>query len=314
MGDSRSKYARHILKASSVVALNLAAVTITSGVSAQSLGDSVATAFGGGAAYDTGTGAFTLPSYMVQGTTFDNVGSALTELNGSLNAVAVVAGGAAGAAAANTLVLIELGEGNYGPFRSNNAASASNPAATGNNATAGGFGATASATQSLALGNSSSATAANSVALGFGSVASQANTVSVGAVGAERRIVNVDAGTLAAGSTDAVNGGQLFNTNQTTANALGGGAGVDADGNLTGPTYLIQGGSYTDVGSALGALDVQTTTNTNNITILNPRSRTERSARSVPITPRALRHPWRPEQTPSLVASVLLPPRPAPRR
>jgi len=268
MGDNRSKYARHILKASSVVALNLAAVTITSGVCAQSLGDSVATAFGGGAAYDNGTGAFTLPSYLVQGITFDNVGGALNKLDASVDLVGVVAAGAAGAAAANTLVLIDLRNGEFGPFRSDNTSGAANPNAGGDDSTAGGFGASASADQSLALGNSSSASGLNSVALGFGSVATQANTVSMGDVGSERRIVNVDAGTLAAGSTDAVNGGQLFNTNQTTADALGGGAGVDADGNLTGPTYLIQGGSYNNVGSALGALDAQTTTNTNNITIL----------------------------------------------
>ena len=255
MAHNRQNYARHILKASSVVALNLAAIAITSGASAQSLGESVATAFGGGAAYDTGTGAFTLPSYLIRGETFDNVGGALSELNGSLTGVLFDLAAVDGATLANTLVLIDLRDGNFGPFRSDNTAGAGNPDAAGDDSTAGGFGATASAAQSLALGNSSSATAANSVALGFGSVADQANTVSVGAVGAERRIVNVDAGTLSAGSTDAVNGGQLFATNQTTANALGGGAGVDVNGNLTGPTYLIQGGSYTDVGSALGALD-----------------------------------------------------------
>ncbi|MFM9926887.1 adhesin [Variovorax sp. H27-G14] len=56
------------------------------------------------------------------------------------------------------------------------------------------------------------------MALGQGSVASAANTVSVGAAGATRTITNVTAGNVAAGSTDAVNGGQL-NTVQQTANA-----------------------------------------------------------------------------------------------
>ncbi|WP_314106414.1 YadA-like family protein, partial [uncultured Stenotrophomonas sp.] len=50
------------------------------------------------------------------------------------------------------------------------------------------------------------ATAANSVALGQGSVADRADTVSVGAVGAERQVTNVAAGSAA---TDAVNKGQL---------------------------------------------------------------------------------------------------------
>jgi autotransporter adhesin len=55
------------------------------------------------------------------------------------------------------------------------------------------------------------------VALGAGSIADQANTVSVGAVGGERRIVNLAPGTISATSTDAVNGSQLFATNQNVA-------------------------------------------------------------------------------------------------
>ena len=43
--------------------------------------------------------------------------------------------------------------------------------------------------------------------------------VAVGAVGAERTITNVAAGTLAKGSTDAVNGDQLFSAQQKTAAA-----------------------------------------------------------------------------------------------
>ena len=42
------------------------------------------------------------------------------------------------------------------------------------------------------------------------SVADVTNTVSVGKLGSERRIVNVADGTIASGSTDAVNGSQLF--------------------------------------------------------------------------------------------------------
>ena len=66
----------------------------------------------------------------------------------------------------------------------------------------------------MALGENALASAANSVALGFGSVADQANTVSVGAVGTERRIVNVAAGTAA---TDAVNFSQLTAVNSAVA-------------------------------------------------------------------------------------------------
>lgn len=84
------------------------------------------------------------------------------------------------------------------------------------NASAFGTGARAEAADSVALGSTSIATAANAVALGAGSLADQANAVSVGnaGTGLQRRIVNMAAGTLSSGSTDAVNGSQLFATNE----------------------------------------------------------------------------------------------------
>lgn len=75
-----------------------------------------------------------------------------------------------------------------------------------NNGTAIGAGAAVTANDGTALGYNSQVTASNAVAIGSQSVADQANTVSVGSVGAERRIVNVAAGTAA---TDAVNRAQL---------------------------------------------------------------------------------------------------------
>ena len=65
------------------------------------------------------------------------------------------------------------------------------------------------------------------------------------------------AGTLAVGSTDAVNGGQLLTANQRVAAAFGGGAGLDVSGQLTAPSYLIQGTIYNDVGSAFSAVNTQ---------------------------------------------------------
>lgn len=65
-----------------------------------------------------------------------------------------------------------------------------------------------------AIGFNASVTAANSIAIGAGSVADQADTVSVGMTGGERRIVNVAAGDVTASSTNAINGSQLFVTNQ----------------------------------------------------------------------------------------------------
>ncbi|WP_408380410.1 YadA-like family protein [Paraburkholderia megapolitana] len=94
---------------------------------------------------------------------------------------------------------------------------------------------TASGADAVAIGGNAQATQANSVALGanttttagvstpsavIGGVtynfagATVAGVVSVGAAGAERQIQNVAAGQLSATSTDAVNGSQLFATNQ----------------------------------------------------------------------------------------------------
>jgi hypothetical protein len=49
------------------------------------------------------------------------------------------------------------------------------------------------------------------------------------------------------------------------AAAFDGGAGVDANGQLTAPSYLIQSATFNNVGGALAALDTQTTSNTANI-------------------------------------------------
>ncbi len=79
-----------------------------------------------------------------------------------------------------------------------------------------GNGALANGTTGAAIGSgASNAGFANSVALGAGSVNTAANQVSVGG----RTISGVNAGTLSAASTEAVNGSQLFATNaNVTAN------------------------------------------------------------------------------------------------
>ncbi len=124
---------------------------------------------------------------------------------------------------------------------------------------------------STAVGIQSLATANDSVALGSGSVANVANTISVGSDGtATRAVVNPDGSTsyvssqantrrvvnMAAGQndTDAVNVAQL----KGVTNALGGGATVNADGSITAPSYAVAGGTFSDVGKALAAMDITT--------------------------------------------------------
>ncbi|CAG68485.1 putative surface protein (partial adhesin) [Acinetobacter baylyi ADP1] len=62
------------------------------------------------------------------------------------------------------------------------------------------------------------------------------------------QITNVAAGTK---TTDAVNLGQL----QSTVSIFGGGSTVNSDGSITNPTYNVNGGTYNNVGDALGALN-----------------------------------------------------------
>ncbi|CAB3810887.1 hypothetical protein LMG27177_07565 [Paraburkholderia fynbosensis] len=70
-------------------------------------------------------------------------------------------------------------------------------------------------------------------------------------------LTNVDKGQLAASSSDAVNGAQLYNVAQSTAKALGGQTSLLPDGTLSQPSYVITGSTYADVGSALSAVDGQ---------------------------------------------------------
>ncbi|QIE25258.1 ESPR-type extended signal peptide-containing protein [Caballeronia sp. SBC2] len=63
------------------------------------------------------------------------------------------------------------------------------------------------------------------------------NEVNVAGTAGARKISGVAAGSVSASSDEAVNGSQLYNTAASTAAALGGGAGVDANGGITAPTY-----------------------------------------------------------------------------
>src|SRR5690606_24748244 len=70
------------------------------------------------------------------------------------------------------------------------------------------------------------------------------------------RLTNLAAGEIGTASTDAVHGGQVFASLQSTADVIGGGTGVDARGQLIGTGFSVQGGYYGNGGGALGALEV----------------------------------------------------------
>lgn len=166
--------------------------------------------------------------------------------------------------------------------------------------TAIGQGANADASYGVALGKAATVTHGSSVALGTATTTEQAVAVTEATVGKityggfagtdatavvsvgkkgdhTRQIINVGAGEISATSTDAINGSQLYATNDavnnigtTVVNVLGGNADLDSKGNIT----------MTDVGGTgentvhdaikhnadkIAANTVNITTNTNNI-------------------------------------------------
>ncbi|MHA8019184.1 ESPR-type extended signal peptide-containing protein [Stenotrophomonas hibiscicola] len=87
-----------------------------------------------------------------------------------------------------------------------------------------------------------------SLALGGDAQANEAGVVSFGNSGMQRRLVNIARGTVDHNATTV---SQLKDSLAT----LGGGAGVDASGNIIAPTYSVQAGTQNSVEDALMALD-----------------------------------------------------------
>ena len=87
-----------------------------------------------------------------------------------------------------------------------------------------------------------------SLALGRDAQANEAGVASFGNSGMQRRLVNIARGTADHNATTV---SQLKDSLAT----LGGGAGMDASGNIIAPTYAMQGGAQNTVEDALMALD-----------------------------------------------------------
>ncbi|QBL44506.1 hemagglutinin [Stenotrophomonas maltophilia] len=254
----------------------------------------IASFFGGRAAFDPASGAFTAPLFEISTIStggaiakglYENATDAFAAVDGSLVNL-------------NTQIT-DIRNGGTKYLRVNST----------------GAEALATGADSIAVGTNARATAANSIAVGAGSLADRANSVSIGAAGAERQVTNMAAGTAAtdavnlgqlqaseqgalrydlngdgsvnyasatlgqsgnattlrnlgpgqisATSSEAINGAQLFAANQAVATHLGGGAAVNASGVLTAPTYSINNvaangtitkGNYNDVGTAFDAV------------------------------------------------------------
>lgn len=103
--------------------------------------------------------------------------------------------------------------------------------------------------------------ATSALAIGASSVADEAHTASFGSDEVKRRLTNVARGTADHNATTV---SQLKDSLAT----LGGGAGMDANGNIIAPTYSVQSGTQNTVEDALMALDgavVSTTSRVNQV-------------------------------------------------
>jgi trimeric autotransporter adhesin len=204
----------------------------------------VVDALGGDASLNT-DGSVTGPAYTLKGTTYTNVGEALTALasNSSNSGKYLAATDASGSSAGATA--IGIGSIAVGGNAVADSTGGSNAAlAIGSDSRA--------ATKATALGPGATASALGSVSLGTLSVADRVDTVSVGNAATKRQIVNVAAGTQA---NDAVNVTQL----QNVTTLLGGGAKVNADGTIQAPAYTVAGTSFGTVGDAITKVDTELT-------------------------------------------------------
>lgn len=124
----------------------------------RAVGDNLAGALGGGAAFDPATGLFTDPGFTIRGTTHNDVGSALAALDTALTVV----------------------DGDFGVIAANNTSGLAAAAATGDDALAVGWGAGAAGTDATATGAGAQANGDRSVAQGARSVASGSGATAVG--------------------------------------------------------------------------------------------------------------------------------------
>lgn len=257
----------------------------------------IISALGGTAAFNA-NGSVTGPTYKVKGTTFNNVGDALTALDNKYLAINSTLAGAnaagtetvaiGGAAAANSHGDISIG---------------SNSSATGNSDPSGsavaiGANASADTVQALALGTSATATSNGDVAIGtlaqatgsgaYGSAtavgfatvangklasamgyratATGENSVALGAnsVADTNNTVSVGSATNQRKVVNVAAGTQAYDAVNVTqlqnvTTLLGGGAKLNTDGTVQAPAYTVAGVSSGTVGDAITKIDSELT-------------------------------------------------------
>jgi autotransporter adhesin len=173
---------------------------------------------------------------------------------GSLGSAEGLGAFACGSSSASGLGSIAFGTSNLSSGSASSAVGYGNTA-TGNTSNAFGYGNTASGENSSAFGYQSQALNTASTAIGYQAIADRDYSVAVGSSGNERQIIHLADGTE---DFDAVNLRQMRAAGEELGDGiatwLGGGAAY-AGGAFTAPVYVIQSGSYDNVGAALGAVD-----------------------------------------------------------
>ncbi|MBM2769959.1 ESPR-type extended signal peptide-containing protein, partial [Burkholderia anthina] len=195
-------------------------------------GDSMASVIGGGASYDPATGKVTGPTYNIAGGQQTTISDAINTLNQGWNVTT------SGNASGTSMTAIKPGD-------TMTVDGGKNISLTQDGST-------------ISIATSDTPTFASVGIDNSGPVLSGS-----GLDMANQKITNVAAGDVSATSTDAVNGSQLHQTNQTvsnqgnsTASVIGGGASYDpATGKVTGPTYNIAGGQQTTISDAINTLN-----------------------------------------------------------
>ncbi|QXC10862.1 YadA-like family protein [Acinetobacter nosocomialis] len=216
----------------------LDALSTSSNTKTDALGNSTANNLGGGASYDSTTGAVSSPTYTVNGNNVNNVGDAITALDKGWTLQSNGANAAAVKAGDTVDIGTVAGESNLKVTK------------TGNTIQYG-------LNRDL---NIDSVTAGDSKLDSNGlTIAGGPSVTTAGIDAGNQKITNVAAGTNA---TDAVNKGQLDHVDNrvtqvtnTTASIFGGGAKANTDGSISNPTYNVAGTSANNVGDALTALD-----------------------------------------------------------
>ncbi|WP_280528424.1 beta strand repeat-containing protein, partial [Burkholderia anthina] len=195
-------------------------------------GNSTASVIGGGASYDPATGKVTGPTYNIAGGQQTTISDAINALNQGWNVTT------SGNASGTSVTAIKPGDAMTVDGDKN-----------------------ISLTQDgskISIATSDTPTFA-SVGIDNGGPVLSGSGLDM----ANQKITNVAAGDVSATSTDAVNGSQLYQTNQTVnnqgdsmASVIGGGASYDpATGKVTGPTYNIAGGQQTTISDAINTLN-----------------------------------------------------------